>query len=508
MKNFRNIINKFALLAAGSAMLVSCNDFLDEMPDNRTTIDTPEKVKMMLVSAYSEVLPIVVLEQMSDNTDDRGKKFNVSNDLWEDAYLFQNISSTSFDSPEEIWNANYRAIASANHALEGVEEMIATGKATPEEIAPQKGEALLCRAYAHFTLCNTFCQAYNPETSATDAGIPYVTKPEKTVFVDYERGTVADVYAMIAADLEAGIPLIDDTKYDKPKYHFTTKAANAFAAKFYLYYGKYEQAVACATAAIGEDPTPNFRNWEAFNEAGSTPAEYTNAYNTTDEAANLFVQGVSSLSGRLFSGRYVTTRNKINETAQSGGPWGSQLPFFGDFPIFQNQNTSMFVPKQYEYFMYTDIVQGIGQPYVITVPFTVEKTIVDRAEAYAMAGDFENAVRDLNYFYKQAGYTRELSVDQIVEYYAAGESVNSLTFASRFPIAEGTQNGLVQACLHARRTLTIHEGDRALDLKRYGVAFTHIVDAAENVTIEPYDKRLAVQLPSAVISAGIPANPR
>lgn len=509
MKNFRNIINKFALLAAGSAMLVSCNDFLDEMPDNRTTIDSPEKVTMMLVSAYSEALPIVVLEQMSDNTDDRGKKFNVSNDLWEDAYLFQDISSTSFDSPEEIWNATYRAIASANHALEGVEEMIATGKATAEEIAPQRGEALLCRAYAHFVLCNTFCQPYNPETSAKDAGIPYVTKPEKTVFVDYERGSVADVYAMIAADLEAGIPLIDDTKYAKPKFHFTSKAANAFAAKFYLYYGKYAEAVACATAAIGEDPTPNFRDWDAFNNGGTTPAEYTNAYNNTEEPANLFVQGVSSLAGRLFSGRYVTTRNKINESAQSGGPWGSTaLPFYDDFPIFQNQNTSMFVPKQYEYFMYTDIVQGIGQPYVIAVPFTVEKTIVDRAEAYAMAGDFDSAVRDLNYFYKQGGLNRELTVEQIVDYYAAGETVNSLTFASRFPIAEGTQNGLVQACLHARRLSTLHEGDRVLDLKRYGVAFTHIVDAATNVDIEPYDKRLAVQLPAAVISAGIEANPR
>lgn len=508
MKNFRNIINKFALLLAGSAMFVSCNDYLDEMPDNRTTIDSPEKVTMMLVSAYPEVLPLVVLEQMSDNTDDRGSKFNVSNDLWEDAYRFQHISSTSTDSPEEIWNATYRAIAAANHALEGIEKMIASGKTTAEEIAPQKGEALLCRAYAHFTLCNVFCQAYNPETSATDAGIPYVTKPEKTVFVDYERGTVADVYQKIAEDLEAGVGLIDDTKYAKPKFHFTTKAANAFAAKFYLYYGKYEQAVKYATAAIGEDPTPSFRDWDTFNNAGTTPAEYTNAYNNSEEPANLFVQGVQSLAGRLFGGRYVITRNKINEIVDGAGPWGATLPNYADMPVYQNQNTSMFIPKQYEYFQYTDIVQGIGYPYVINVPFTVEKTIVDRAEAYALMGDFESATRDLNYFYQQGGLTRTVTTEAIAAFYAAGETVNTLTLAPRITVAEGTQNGLVQACLHARRIATLHEGDRILDLKRYGVAFTHVIDGATNVEIEPFDKRLAVQLPAAVISAGIPGNPR
>ena len=34
-----NIIYKGTLLAASVAMLVSCSDFLDTMPDNRTTMD-------------------------------------------------------------------------------------------------------------------------------------------------------------------------------------------------------------------------------------------------------------------------------------------------------------------------------------------------------------------------------------------------------------------------------------------------------------------------------------
>ena len=40
------------LLGAGSLTLAACNDFLDELPDNRTELDTPDKINRLLVSAY------------------------------------------------------------------------------------------------------------------------------------------------------------------------------------------------------------------------------------------------------------------------------------------------------------------------------------------------------------------------------------------------------------------------------------------------------------------------
>ena len=40
------------LLGAGSLILAACNDFLDELPDNRTELDTPDKINRLLVSAY------------------------------------------------------------------------------------------------------------------------------------------------------------------------------------------------------------------------------------------------------------------------------------------------------------------------------------------------------------------------------------------------------------------------------------------------------------------------
>ena len=61
---------------------------------------------------------------------------------------------------------------------------------------------------------------------------------------------------MIEADIEAGVPLINDASYEVPKYHFNRAAANAFAARFYLFKRDYEKVVKYADAAFnGVDPS-------------------------------------------------------------------------------------------------------------------------------------------------------------------------------------------------------------------------------------------------------------
>ena len=80
---------------------------------------------------------------------------------------------------------------------------------------------------------------YNPNTAESHLGIPYRTRTGDSVYPENtERGSLKNTYEQIAADLEAGLPLIKDAAYEVPKYHFNRKAANAFAARFYLYYQK------------------------------------------------------------------------------------------------------------------------------------------------------------------------------------------------------------------------------------------------------------------------------
>ena len=125
----------------------------------------------------------------------------------------------------------YKAIAAANHALEAIEKFEADGRA--DEVRNARGEALLCRAYAHFMLANLFCMPYNPATADTELGVPYATEPETTLNPLYHRGTLQETYDKIEADLLEGLDLLPASYAKAPAYHFTRKAAYVFASRFY-----------------------------------------------------------------------------------------------------------------------------------------------------------------------------------------------------------------------------------------------------------------------------------
>ncbi len=82
-----------------------------------------------------------------------------------------------------------------------------------------------------------FCQAYNSNTAEQELGIPYMETLQTTVAPHYERGTLASVYRKIAADLEEGIPLINDDAYSIPQISFQQESGICFLPHvFYLYY--------------------------------------------------------------------------------------------------------------------------------------------------------------------------------------------------------------------------------------------------------------------------------
>ena len=216
MKNYIAYILFAGALAAGFS---SCNDFLDENPDNRTTVDSEEKAIDMLVSAYASNQPWFVLELASDNVDDHGGTYGDWSRFYEESFSWNPPVESNNESLIRTWSSQYLAIANANQVLDALGKMEMTDK-----LRAAKGEALICRAYAHFVLVNIFCQQYDPNYP-DDMGIPYMEKAETELDPKYERGTVAEVYAKIEKDIEEGLPLIDDAIYSVPKYHFNRKEA-------------------------------------------------------------------------------------------------------------------------------------------------------------------------------------------------------------------------------------------------------------------------------------------
>lgn len=499
----------YILLMLSATAFVSCDDFLDELPDKRAELNTPEKLAQMLVSGYSTELPTMLFEYMSDNVEDNGPNFTMSSQARTayEAYHYEDITEIDWDVPQRVWKITYEAIASANETLKGIEELN-----DPKATNGIKAEALLCRAFGHFMLANTFCIAYNPQSSTTDLGIPYIEKPETTVDPKYDRGTVAEVYEKIYRDIEEALPLHSESHMVQLKYHFNYRAAYAFAARFNLYYGKWDKAVAYATKAIGQDPTDLLRDWSKY-KSFTVINDWLYSYIDANEPANLLVLPQRSLYGRVTTSknRYGHNRNKAYETVWQNFPWGGIVNYCGNA---WGSTEVIYVPKVKEIFEITNPTTQTGQPHIVLIGFTADETLACRAEANAMLGNFDEAAQDLNYWYRKnspAGSTYTAS--QIAAYYNTNQDqYRKVNMQSRFGVEAGIQEGLVHAALAMRRFDGLFEGIRFPDIKRHGIQVDHLVMVTntekETLTLEPYDPRTAIQLPADIIFAGLEANPR
>jgi hypothetical protein len=526
-------LNLICAAASALLMLASCEKFLDTLPDNRAEVNTEAKVTSLLVSAYPDHSPIVLMEMGTDNIADNGPLYN-NGVSQKELYLWQDVSTESNDDPKGVWQAHYNAIASANQALQSISDL-----GNPSSLAPQKAEALLCRAYSMFILSNMFCLSYNPSSADKDLGLPYPTAPETTVDVKYERGTMNELYTKINDDIEAALPNISDDIYSVPKYHFNRKAAYAFAARFNLYYMKYDKVVKYATEALGNKPADVLRNLPAIMGLGRTDA--SNVYIDASNSANLLILPAYSLAARIITGTSSSYRRYHHntyvasyETFWPKGPWGtagSTNNFLYYSHKVYGQSYSDALPKIDEHFEYTDKTGGTGFAHIVDVPLTTNETLLCRAEAYIMKKEYDNALKDLNLWMQANCYPTitvssktqtlpTLTLDYLKTFYDAipyatvpfttdkERSIKKTLHPLGFTVEAGDQENLIQCLLHFRRIETLHTGQRWCDLKRYGIEFSHNVDGAEPVVFKTGDLRGAIQLPSDVITAGLTANPR
>ncbi|MDR0832685.1 MAG: RagB/SusD family nutrient uptake outer membrane protein [Candidatus Symbiothrix sp.] len=527
---------------------VSCDDFLDVIPDARPELTDAKKVGYLLNSAYGKFIPIVATEHASDNKDWVDKTgINYYYLAQEEAFYWKdNRDEGGNDTSIDFYGGYYLAIAAANQALIAIEE-----QGTPESMLPLKGEAFLTRAYHHFMLVNVYGQHYNTATSETDLGIVYMDHAETTLNPKYTRESVAEVYRKINEDIEAGLPLIDDAIWTYPKYHFNKKASYAFAARFNLFYGNYDKAIKYATEAIGENAEPMLRNWAHYADIGTDNTEVTRYYTTLDQNCNLMlITGTSSAYGYYTSMRKYQHTNQIADMeAQRGpGPWGpargalSPRTFYMVVTRLTNDN-SVFWKNLPQAMKKDSPTASSGVNHTTWLPFTAEETLLVRAEAHALKGEFDAATADLALWMKVmvrpngSITTNILTRAKINSYYS---TVPYYTWKNPTPkkhlhpvdpelaarLTEGSElENFLQCVLHFRRIETINQGQRWYDVKRYGMVIYRrhldssngynsstsmgdnapILEVVDSLVVG--DDRRAFQLPPDVIAAGLEANP-
>lgn len=526
-----NFIYTAGLALLACASFSSCDDYLSEMPDNRTQIDTEDKVVKLITAAYSSNATIVMAECVSDNIDDMGENYsNYTSRFYDQLYNWQDITEQGNDGPYFIWQGYYNAVANANQALQAIEEL---GGPTTQTLREAKGEALICRAYSHYMLSYLFCLNYNKATADTDLGLTYATEPETTLSPSYERGTMAELYRKIDQDIQDALPLIGDTHLDVPKYHFNRQAAYAFAARFYLAYEKWDKVVEYASEALGSTPETMLRDWDEMEQT-ATPQDIsprTNLYIDATANSNLLLMTATSdvgfwCSNWLLGNRKYSHSTYLAETEDlmARNIWGSVLlmrcqprqavggafdrVFVCKLPMLEN-----WVDAQHTSY------------YAVTVypAFKSDLTLLERAEAYILLKQYDKACDDLNlWMHNWTKSSMTLTPENIksfyngLEYYTWNEPTIKKHLNPSFEIDEegSTQECMLQCVLNFKRLEMIYEGYRWFDIKRYGIkVYRRTMNAAgepEMVTdsMPANDLRRALQLPPEVITSGYQANPR
>ncbi|MCY1504974.1 Starch-binding associating with outer membrane [compost metagenome] len=492
MKRF----NKYIYLFVGASLLfTSCKKFLEQSPDMRAEINTVDKVAQLLVSAYPKNNYLAMTETYSDNVVDKGFGVGHVSEPFVSLYAWKDIAETGNNTPTQYWNACYAAINNANQALDAIEK-----HNFGAEVKPYKGEALVARAYAHFMLVTLFAKEYTIGAANGSPGIPYVLAPETTTLPQYDRGTVASVYAQIEKDLEEGLPLLEGGTWQVPKYHFTPAAAHAFASRFYLFKGDWDKVIAHSNAMVPNgDYSSTQRPWNT-TLANYTSEEFRTEITKADKNYNILLGETYSTYQRSSVGG--TTRYGFGTTVYQNiynGLTVTGARFVNKGLRWSDNNYVTYTLK--EYFHYTNVAAGIGYPYIMQPLFLADEGLINRAEAYIQKGNFNAAMADLNTFasVRISGYnatTHAVTIDKAKAFFKVTDD----------------KDALLKTVLQFKQIGWMSEGMRWFDILRHHLPVKHnvlTVDGTETfVTLEPNDNRRMFQIPKEAQIAGVALNPR
>lgn len=489
----------FLFLLLLIAPFTGCDDYLDEVPDNRVELDDLDKAAQLLTNAYSEA-SYAFTDWMTDNVGyTRGVTLRTNH---QEAYSWSDFTgdATESDTPTYFWDATYNAIAHANEVLAALDDLPAE---TEEELARKdaiESEALLTRAYGHFMLVNLFAQHYDDGTSDTDLGIPYVDTPETVFIQTYKRNTVQEVYDYVEEDMLRGLELIDDSFFENSgKYHFNKNAALAFASRFYLFKEDYESCIDYSEQLFNGNPDAFVRDLtsDAFQEMSSSVEGYPQLYCSPDLTSNLLLMRKVSLVQRLdfAHGPTTTIYNDLFDLNPFSGTTDER-----ENPAFVKGENGLFPVRYQSLFERSSLNSNVGYPYHINTAFRGEEVLLNHMEALVETNDIKGAIEDLQI---------------LVDNRYSGQSVTVTIELMRAAFGISPTNSLYDKSIMQiytqieRQKEFLAQGLRWFDIKRFDIEVTHSYLDGSTITLEEDDLRKVLQIPNSAIEVGgLQPNPR
>jgi len=493
MKNKK--IQSYILLLFLATLVGSCDSYLDESPDDRLNLDTVDKAAKVVADAYSRASYAFTdtytdLVGPTGNPNGAGVVQNSGGNFINvqdvQTYTWANVDAINQDTPTYFWDRTYEAIAQANEVLAVIDDL--PGDEKQREAV--KGEALLTRAYNHFMLVNVFGLHFDANASS-NLGVPYVLKPETEFLPSYTRNTVAEVYELAEKDLLEGLALINDNFFTGTgKYHFTKKAAQAFASRFYLWKGDYTNCKKYSDLFL--DGAPQIYVKDYADLQGSGYADIADKYgNPEDESNALVVSKVSNFQRRNTGFRL--NNNGLNQLFNNALGVNDQRTSTG---IWNVGTDARYLARLREFFFRENLSSNTGLPYHIAQELKGEEVLLNRAEANLFLGDQPAALNDVNVLarlrYNGSEYT---DVAAIVTFYGTASE----------------QDGVLELILDERKKEFLDHGLRWFDIKRFNIPVTHVLPESQGggtFELLANDPRKAVQIPNDATSFGLTPNPR
>lgn len=301
--------------------------------------------------------------------------------------FFNNALLASNISIENLWNAAYNQIYSANAVLEGLEN---NNTLNINDKSSLRGESLFIRALIHFYLTNLYGE------------VPYITT------TDYLENKRADKYStdanykLIINDLEKAVELLPASYKNLDRTRPNQFAVLSLLSRVYLYDGKWAESANAASAVLNATSLyqlePLLNVFTKKSKETIWQFQPSRIGKNTDEGSTFtFITGpppLFALTTDLVNSFASTDQRKtawIKVVSKNSQSW------YHSYKYKLNINTS----ESLEY----SIIFRLAEQYLI------------RAEARAKLGDVIGAKEDLDIIRKRAGLAvnEAISKDEILK---------------------------------------------------------------------------------------------
>ena len=364
--------------------------------------------------------------------------------------VYQNLITTATPNAVNMWSTSYALINQANVTIAGVQRAAQAGVITAADANTYEGELRFLRALAHHELVINFSKPYTDGNGA-NPGVPYRDFSINTTEgiaqgKAQDRGTVADDYTKILADLdfaEANLPVTRATTLSQ--------------------FASVTRATKGAAIALKQRVRLHQANWAAAITEGSKLVQGTTTF--TSPVGNYALMPTQKAA---FPGGAATTAENIfsveNSSTDNPGQNGSLPKVFGAVAIGGRALLGV-SPILYNapFFTCNDLrrasMQTSGRTYVIT-----------KYTDAANQTDFNPIIRYAEVILNQAEAVARTGTNDALALSLLNAIRNrSVATADRYTAGSLTGKALVQAILDERRIEFVGEGKRWGDLSRLAV---------------------------------------